>query len=54
MTPEHIRNLTLRYLARMGIRVGGKKTQQAAVGPDIRFVGKSSTGRVMIPQVLVV
>lgn len=45
MTPEHIRNLTLRYLARMGIRVGGKKTQQAAVGPDIRFVGKSSTGR---------
>lgn len=45
MTPDHIRNLTLRYLARMGIRVGGTKTQQAAVGPDIRFIGKSSTGR---------
>ncbi|MEQ9071548.1 MAG: ATPase, T2SS/T4P/T4SS family, partial [Gimesia chilikensis] len=45
MTPDHIRKLTLRYLARMGIRVGGKKTQEAAMGPDIRFIGKSSTGR---------
>lgn len=45
MTPDHIQNLTLRYLARMGIRVGGKKSQQAAIGPDIRFIGKSSTGR---------
>tara|TARA_R110002095_G_scaffold179193_3_gene156572 strand:+ start:31251 stop:33026 length:1776 start_codon:yes stop_codon:yes gene_type:complete len=45
MTPDHIQNLTLRYLARMGIRIGGTKTQQAAVGPDIRFIGKSSTGR---------
>ncbi|QDV48214.1 Type II secretion system protein E [Gimesia fumaroli] len=45
MTPDHIQNLTLRYLARMGIRVGGTKKQQAAIGPDIRFIGKSSTGR---------
>ncbi|MCH9653489.1 MAG: GspE/PulE family protein [Planctomycetes bacterium] len=45
MTPEHIQNLTLRYLARMGIRIGGETAQQAAIGPEIRFVGKSSTGR---------
>ncbi len=45
MTPDHIRNLTLRYLAQMGIRVGGKQAQQAAIGPDIRFVGRSATGR---------
>lgn len=45
MTPEHIRNLTLRYLARMGIRVGGKQAQQAATGPEIRFIGRSATGR---------
>lgn len=45
MTPDHIQKLTLRYLARMGIRVGGKKTQEAAMGPDIRFIGKSATGR---------
>jgi general secretion pathway protein E len=45
LTPDHIQNLTLRYLARMGIRVGGKKMQQAAVGPEIRFVGKSASGR---------
>lgn len=45
MTPQHIRNMTLRYLSQMGIRVGGTKTQQAAMGPDIRFVGRSATGR---------
>lgn len=45
MTPDHIQKLTLRYLARMGIRVGGKKTQESAMGPEIRFIGKSSTGR---------
>ncbi len=45
MTPDHIQNLALRYLARMGIRVGGKTVQQAAIGPDIRFIGRSATGR---------
>jgi hypothetical protein len=45
MTPQHIRNMTLRYLSQMGIRVGGSKTQQAAMGPEIRFVGRSATGR---------
>jgi type II secretory ATPase GspE/PulE/Tfp pilus assembly ATPase PilB-like protein len=45
MTPDHIQKMTLRYLARMGIRVGGKKTQESAMGPEIRFIGKSSTGR---------
>lgn len=45
MTPDHIKKMTIRYLARMGIRIGGKTTQEAAMGPDIRFIGKSSTGR---------
>ena len=37
MTPAHFR----RILRRMGFAVGGGRTEDAVVGPDIRFMGKS-------------
>lgn len=45
LTPAHIRNVTVRTLARVGIKLGGGKVVQAALGPDIEFIGKTSTGR---------
>ena len=43
-TPKQIRNVVMRQLIRMGIRVGSEEIQNAAVGPEIVFVGKSGTG----------
>jgi len=54
MTPEHIRNLTLRYLARMGIRVGGKKRNRLQLVLIFALSENRRRGGVMIPQVLVV
>lgn len=46
MTPRHIRNVVIRTLAKYGIRIGGGKAVEQAVGPPIVFIGKSkSAGR---------
>lgn len=46
MTPAHIHKVLTRFLARMGIDIGmSKETRDAALGPPIRFVGKSISGR---------
>ncbi len=42
LTKDHIRNVTVRQLARLGIKVGSKEFHQATVGPDIHFIGKSA------------
>ena len=44
LTPKHIRNLSIRFLARMGIRVGSTKAMESAIGPPISFIGKSASG----------
>jgi general secretion pathway protein E len=45
LTPRHIRSVTLRALARLGIRVGSKETRESVSGPPIRLIGKSGTGK---------
>lgn len=45
MTPEHIRKVTFRTLARFGIKLGGGDSGPSGIGPDIEFIGKTSTGR---------
>ena len=46
MTPRHIKKVTYRLLARLGIDVGmSKENREAALGPPIRFLGKSISGR---------
>jgi type II secretory ATPase GspE/PulE/Tfp pilus assembly ATPase PilB-like protein len=46
MTPAHIRKVTLRLLARFGIVVStSKEARDTALGPPIRFIGKSISGR---------
>jgi len=44
MTPRHLRNLAIRTLARVGIHIGNREVRDMAVGPPIRFLGKSRTG----------
>ena len=42
MTPKHIRGLAIRYLAMIGINIAaGKEGRDSALGPPIRFLGKS-------------
>lgn len=45
MTPRHIRSFTKRQLAKIGIHIGGGERVQTSVGPSIRFIGKTKTGR---------
>jgi type II secretory ATPase GspE/PulE/Tfp pilus assembly ATPase PilB-like protein len=43
MTPAHIQSLVIRGLARIGIHIAvSKGARDAALGPPIRFIGKSS------------
>lgn len=45
LTQRHLRSVGLRLLARMGVTFGDKKMKQQMLGPDITFIGKTSTGR---------
>ncbi len=45
LTRKHIKSVVFRTLARMGLHLGGKKMKQQLLGPDIEFIGKTSTGR---------
>lgn len=46
MTPAHIQKVVIRTLARLGVSIGGsKEARESALGPPIRFIGKSSTGK---------
>ena len=45
LTQKHIKSVVFRTLARMGLHLGGKKMKQQLLGPDIEFIGKTSTGR---------
>jgi type II secretory ATPase GspE/PulE/Tfp pilus assembly ATPase PilB-like protein len=45
MTPEHLRKVGLRVLAKLGIGAVSKEVQEAGIGPSIQFIGKSGTGR---------
>jgi type II secretory ATPase GspE/PulE/Tfp pilus assembly ATPase PilB-like protein len=47
MTPKHLRNVAIRTLARVGIHLGSRDVHDSAVGPPIRFLGKSRTGKGM-------
>jgi type II secretory ATPase GspE/PulE/Tfp pilus assembly ATPase PilB-like protein len=46
LTPEHIRMVAFRTLAKLGIRLGGDDGPADIMGPDIQFLGKTSTGKV--------
>ncbi|MBX3439333.1 MAG: Flp pilus assembly complex ATPase component TadA, partial [Planctomycetaceae bacterium] len=46
LTPQHLRKLAQRHLAKIGIHIGGGGRVEQALGPSIQFVGKSKTGRV--------
>lgn len=45
LTPKHLKSVAYRLLARLGLHLGGKKLKQQLLGPDIEFIGKTSTGR---------
>ena len=45
LTQKHIKSVVFRTLARLGLHIGGKKMKQQLLGPDIDFIGKTSTGR---------
>ncbi|MBT4864358.1 MAG: type II/IV secretion system protein [Planctomycetaceae bacterium] len=45
MTPEHLRKVGLRVLAKLGMGTVSKEVQAAGIGPNIKFIGKSGTGR---------
>ena len=45
LTKKHIKSVVFRTLARLGVNLGGKKMKQQLLGPDIEFIGKTSTGR---------
>ena len=46
LTPQHLRMVAIRTLARLGIIVGTSKDgRDGALGPPIRFIGKSISGR---------
>jgi general secretion pathway protein E len=42
MTPAHIQSLVIRGLAKVGINIAPKAARDAALGPPIQFIGKSS------------
>jgi len=44
MTPRHLRNVLLRTLARIGIDIAPKGIRDSAIGPPIRFIGKTRKG----------
>ncbi len=44
-TPKHIRSVVIRMLSRVGIHIGGEEAVNAAVGPPIVFIGKTTHGR---------
>lgn len=44
-TPEHIRKVVTRWLAKIGIHIGTQEQIEKAAGPPIRFLGKSDTSR---------
>ncbi|MCA9094518.1 MAG: Flp pilus assembly complex ATPase component TadA, partial [Planctomycetaceae bacterium] len=44
LTPRHIRNVALRLLARVGIDIAPKGIRDSAIGPPIRFIGKTRKG----------
>jgi general secretion pathway protein E len=46
LTPEHIRRVGIRMLAKLGINIGGDGDIGSGHGPDIQFVGRTQTGRV--------
>ncbi len=43
-TPAHIQKVTIRTLAKVGIRIGSSEAVESAIGPPIEFIGKSQTG----------
>jgi general secretion pathway protein E len=46
MTPEHLQSLFIRACARVGINIApSKAARDSALGPPIRFIGKSVSGR---------
>jgi general secretion pathway protein E len=45
LTPEHIRRVAIRTLAKFGINIGGEGEVGSGSGPDIQFVGRTQTGR---------
>ena len=46
LTPEHIRRVAIRTLAKFGINLGGEGEIGSGNGPDIQFVGRTQTGRI--------
>jgi general secretion pathway protein E len=46
LTPEHIRRVGIRLLAKIGINIGGEGEVGSGNGPDIVFVGRTETGRI--------
>ena len=46
LTPEHIRRVGIRLLARIGINIGGDGEVGSGSGPDIEFIGRTETGRI--------
>lgn len=46
LTPEHIRRVSIRFLAKFGINLGGDGEIGSGNGPDIQFVGRTQTGRI--------
>ncbi len=44
LTPRHIRSVTLRTLARLGLKVGPREARESIAGPPIRLIGKSGKG----------
>lgn len=45
LTPEHLKKVGIRLLSRLGVRLGGDEGGGPVVGPDIQFIGKTSTGK---------
>jgi type II secretory ATPase GspE/PulE/Tfp pilus assembly ATPase PilB-like protein len=45
LTQKHLKSVAMRVAARLGLKLGGKKLKQQLLGPDIEFIGKTSTGR---------
>ena len=46
LTRDHIKRVLIRKLAMLGIRIGGTKDDGTSLGPDIKFIGKTTTGRI--------
>lgn len=45
MTPAHLRSVGIRLLSKVGIHIGTEEEQEAATGPPVTFIGKSTVGR---------